>query len=77
MGASIKTDGRTAVIEGGRHFTGAKVEGQDLRGSAALVLAGLAAQGETRVRGEEHLKRGYDDMIGKLQKIGAKISILN
>lgn len=77
MGASIKTDGRTAVIEGGRHFTGAKVEGQDLRGSAALVLAGLAAQGETRVRGEEHLKRGYDDMVGKLQKIGAKISILN
>lgn len=75
MGANIKTDGRTAVIEGGQKLTGARVEGKDLRGSAALVLAGLAAQGETRVSGEEHLCRGYSNMVGKLQSIGARIGV--
>lgn len=71
MGANIKIDGRTAVVEGGHTLTGASVEGADLRGSAALVLAGLAAKGETRVSGTEHLQRGYDNLVGKLQKIGA------
>ncbi len=70
MGASIKIDGRTSVIEGGRCLTGTKVNAFDLRGGAALVLAGMIAKGETQVSGIDHIERGYEDFLGKLKNIG-------
>ena len=75
MGASIKVDGRTSVIEGVKRLTGAKVEARDLRGGAALVLAGLAADGETEISGAEHILRGYENFSEKLNKIGCDITI--
>lgn len=74
MGAEVKTEGRTAVVEGVSFLTGASVHATDLRAGAALVLAGLAAQGETIVSGLEHIDRGYGDLVGKLQSLGAQIS---
>lgn len=73
MGASIKIDGRTSVIEGGKVLSGAKVNAFDLRGGASLCLAGMIAKGETIVSGIEHIERGYEDFVEKFQKIGAKI----
>lgn len=73
MGANIKLDGRTAVVEGGKRLKGASVNATDLRAGAALVLAGLAAQGETEVADIEHIERGYVDFEKKLQKLGANI----
>lgn len=75
MGAKIKTDGRTAIIEGGTPLLGASVCATDLRGGAALVLAGLAAKGVTQIKNVEHIFRGYDDIVGKLQGLGANIYI--
>ncbi len=77
MGASIKVDGRTSVIEGVKRLTGAKVEARDLRGGAALVLAGIAADGETEISGAEHILRGYENFSEKLNKIGCDISIFD
>lgn len=77
MGADIKTDGRTSVVEGVERLTGAKVEAHDLRGGAALALAGLVADGETEISGAEHISRGYEDFCGKLAKTGANICIVN
>lgn len=76
MGANIKVEGRAAVIEGVEEMLGATVRPLDLRASSALVIAGLIAQGETRVRGVEHLRRGYHDFIGKLQGLGADIELI-
>lgn len=76
MGADIKIDGRTSVIEGVEKLTGAKVEAFDLRGGAALALAGLVADGETEISGAEHISRGYEDFCGKLAGVGAKIEWL-
>lgn len=76
MGANIKVEGRAAVIEGVEEMLGATVRPFDLRASSALVIAGLIAQGETRVRGVEHLRRGYHDFIGKLQGLGADIELI-
>ena len=73
MGANIKLDGRTAVVEGGKKLKGASVNATDLRAGAALVLAGLAAQGETEVADIEHIERGYVNFEKKLQKLGANI----
>ena len=73
MGAEIKIEGRTAVIEGVDNLTGASVVATDLRAGATLVLAGLAAKGETIVSGLDHIDRGYSDLVGKLQRLGAKI----
>ena len=70
MGANIKIDGRTSVIEGGRSLSGAKVNAFDLRGGAALVLAGMIATGETQVTGIDHIERGYENFLEKLEKIG-------
>lgn len=72
MGADIKTDGRSAVIRGGR-LTGANVKATDLRAGAALTLAGLAASGETEVSEIEHIERGYEDFPEKLRALGANI----
>ena len=73
MGAQIRVEGNIAVIEGTSELSGARVEGSDLRATAALVIAGLAASGETRVEGAEHLDRGYEGFERKLGGIGAAV----
>lgn len=73
MGAKIKIDGRTAVIDGAKKLTGAQVKATDLRAGAALTLAGLCAQGETEIQNIEHIERGYDKFEEKLRGLGAKI----
>ena len=73
MGASIRVEGSTAVVEGVPQLSGAPVTGSDLRASAAMVLAGLAAKGVTRVSGLPHLDRGYDNIETKLSSVGALI----
>jgi UDP-N-acetylglucosamine 1-carboxyvinyltransferase len=77
MGASIRMNGNTACVEGVAQLSGAPVRGTDLRASAAMVLAGLAADGITTVRGLEFLDRGYADFEGKLNGVGASIVRLN
>ncbi len=73
MGAQIQVDGKVAVIEGVSKLTGAAVEACDLRAGAALVIAGLCAQGVTEVGKIHHIERGYEDIIGKLTRLGADI----
>jgi UDP-N-acetylglucosamine 1-carboxyvinyltransferase len=65
--------GNTACIEGVPQLSGAPVQGTDLRASAAMVLAGLAAEGVTTVRGLEYLDRGYSQLEQKLNAVGARI----
>ena len=73
MGAAIRMQGNTAFVEGVARLSGAPVQGSDLRASAAMVLAGLAAEGITSVQGLEYLDRGYADFEGKLNSVGASI----
>ncbi len=73
MGADIRMQGNTALVEGVARLSGAPVQGTDLRASAAMVLAGLAADGITTVQGLEFLDRGYADFEGKLNAVGASI----
>jgi UDP-N-acetylglucosamine 1-carboxyvinyltransferase len=73
MGADIRVKGHHAVVRGVPRLSGAPVVATDLRASAALVLAGLAAEGETVIQGLQHLDRGYEQLDLKLQKLGAKI----
>jgi UDP-N-acetylglucosamine 1-carboxyvinyltransferase len=73
MGANIHKEGPTAVIHGVEKLSGAPVMASDLRASAALVLAGLVAQGTTEVSRIYHLDRGYEKMEQKLSRLGAKI----
>jgi len=73
MGADIKIEGRVAIIKGKNHLEGAAVEATDLRAGAALILAGLYAEGETRLSHLEHIERGYDNIHLKLQSLGADI----
>ena len=73
MGAHIRVDGRVAVVEGGTPLQGAAVRCTDLRGGAALVVAGLAATGETQITELHHLDRGYEDIVGCLKGAGAVI----
>ncbi len=73
MGANIKLEGRLAVIKGVKRLMGANVFARDLRGGAALVLAGLAADGETTVNGTRHIDRGYENMESGLKQLGAII----
>lgn len=73
MGANIKIEGRSAVVEGVVKLTGCPVKATDLRAGAALVLAGLAAQGQTEVGYIHHIDRGYDGIVDKLRGIGADI----
>lgn len=77
MGAHIKVDGRTSIIEGVKHLTGANVNALDLRGGAALALAGLVAAGETRITGIEHIQRGYEHFPEKLRSIGAYAEVVD
>ncbi len=73
MGANIVVEGRTAIIQGVDTLKGAMVEIKDLRGGAALVLAGLMADGESKISGIHYLERGYENIVEKLQLLGAKI----
>ncbi len=73
MGANIKTFGRIAVIKGVKELTGAKVTAKDLRGGAALILAGLAAKGVTEVDNIYHIERGYENFDLGLESLGANI----
>lgn len=73
MGAEMQVEGRTTTVVGRRSLLGAPVTASDLRGGAALVLAGLAAAGTTEVAGVEHIDRGYDAMDAKLRRLGASI----
>lgn len=73
MGACIRTEGRVAVIEGVEKLDSAQVLSPDLRGGSALVVAGLCADGVTRVNGIHHIDRGYEDFEGQLAALGAKI----
>ncbi len=73
MGAHIQVDGKVAVIEGVPALTGAPVHACDLRAGAAMVIAGLAAQGVTEVDGIYHIERGYENLVGKLAGVGADI----
>ena len=73
LGADIAIEGPTAIVKGGRPLSGAPVMASDLRASAALVIAGLAARGSTQVHRVYHLDRGYERMELKLQKLGARI----
>ncbi len=74
MGARIEIHGNTATVHGNGKLVGSPVMASDLRASAALVVAGLAAQGTTDVLRIYHLDRGYEDMVGKLQKLGGNVS---
>ena len=73
MNATIKVEGRSAVINGPVQLQGAKVKASDLRAGAALVIAGLMAEGVTEVTGLEHIERGYSHIVEKLNGLGATI----
>jgi UDP-N-acetylglucosamine 1-carboxyvinyltransferase len=74
MGADIRMDGGRAQVHGPARLTGAGVMATDLRASACLVLAGIAAEGETVVDRIYHLDRGYEQMELKLQSLGARVA---
>ncbi|MDL2311153.1 UDP-N-acetylglucosamine 1-carboxyvinyltransferase [Peptostreptococcaceae bacterium OttesenSCG-928-C18] len=77
MGAIIATDAREARIAGVPKLKGAEVKATDLRAGAALILAGLVAQGKTYISDIYHIDRGYDDIVGKMRKLGASIDRIN
>ncbi|MDD2509545.1 MAG: UDP-N-acetylglucosamine 1-carboxyvinyltransferase [Syntrophomonas sp.] len=74
MGAKIKTEGRTAIIKGIQEISGASVIATDLRAGAALLIAGLTAEGSTIISESEHIDRGYEKIVEKLSALGARIS---
>ena len=73
LGADIEIEGPSAIVKGGKPLSGAPVMASDLRASAALVIAGLAARGTTQVNRVYHLDRGYENMDAKLRQLGARI----
>ena len=75
MGAKINIEGKIAIVKGVRKLNGATVEATDLRGGAAVVIAGLVAKGKTKVNNIEYILRGYENLDKKLNKLGAKIYI--
>jgi UDP-N-acetylglucosamine 1-carboxyvinyltransferase len=74
MGAQVRVAGRTAVIDGVEQLTGAPVTATDLRAGATLICAAMVGEGETEISGVEHIDRGYDNIVGKLQGLGASIT---
>ena len=74
MGAEVSIEDHHAIVRGGRKLQGAPVSSTDLRAGAALVLAGIVAEGETRVHKINHIDRGYENYVGKLQSLGADVS---
>lgn len=75
LGAKVEVAGNTATVTGVERLRGGDVFATDLRASAALVIAGLCAEGRTAVHGVEHLRRGYEDLPGKLGRLGARVSV--
>ena len=75
MGADIQVDGRIAIFEGGTQLTGAPVMACDLRAGAAMVIAGLCANGVTEIEDIHFIERGYENFVGKLRALGADITI--
>ncbi len=73
LGADVRTSGHHAVVRGVPRLSGAPVRAHDIRAGAAMVVAGLAAEGETVITGVHHIDRGYDDLVGRLQRVGATI----
>ena len=73
MGASVQVDGKTAVVTGADHLCGATVKACDLRAGAAMVIAGLCAEGVTHVQDIHHIQRGYENLVEKLRGLGADI----
>ena len=73
MGAQIRVEGRSAVVEGVEHLNAASVQAYDLRAGAAMVIAALAAEGTSEVSNVHYIERGYEDIIEKLRSIGAQI----
>ena len=76
MGAKITVEGKSAVIRGTRKLYGAEVKATDLRGGAALVLAGLIAKGDTQIDNIEYILRGYENLDEKLMNLGAEINLV-
>jgi UDP-N-acetylglucosamine 1-carboxyvinyltransferase len=74
MGAEIQINGNSAIVKGVKQLRGAQVMATDLRASASLVVAGLAAKGVTEISRIYHLERGYENMVEKLQALGARVS---
>jgi len=74
MGAEIRAEGRHAVVRGVERLSGAPVRAHDIRAGAALVVAGLAAEGETVISNAHHVDRGYEDLAGKLSSVGALVT---
>ncbi|MGH9292557.1 MAG: UDP-N-acetylglucosamine 1-carboxyvinyltransferase [Acidimicrobiales bacterium] len=77
MGARISTEGHHVVVRGVDRLSGARVRATDIRAGAALVIAGLVAEGETEVAGAEHVDRGYEDLAGRLRALGADVERLD
>ena len=77
MGAQIQVNSNTAVVEGVGQLTGAPLRACDLRAGAAMVIAGLAAEGVTEISCIHFIERGYENLVGKLQGVGAEIRIVN
>ena len=73
LGADIRTNGHHAVVRGVPRLRGCDVISHDIRAGAAMVVAGLAADGTTSITGVHHIDRGYDDLVGRLQAVGADI----
>ena len=76
MGAKIKASNKVAKIKGKTQLKGATVKATDLRAGAALVIAGLVAQGKTTIEDVEHILRGYQGIVEKLTQVGAAIKIV-
>ncbi len=76
MGANIIAEGNKAIINGVKKYHGAEVKATDIRGGMCMVLAGLAAEGETKINNIQHLERGYENLVQKLNNCGAKIKII-
>ncbi|MBQ2241775.1 MAG: UDP-N-acetylglucosamine 1-carboxyvinyltransferase, partial [Clostridia bacterium] len=76
MGADITVEGNRATINGVARLKAAEVSATDLRAGAALIIAGLTAEGETKVAGVEKIERGYDDIVGKLKSLGADVELI-
>ena len=77
MGANIKVNGKTAVIEGVSGLSGCPVRSTDLRAGAAMLIAGLIARGTTELYNLTHIDRGYENFQGKLTALGADITRIN
>ena len=77
LGAHIQVDGKVAVVEGVKQLVGAPIQACDLRAGAALVIAGLAAQGTTELSHINYIERGYENLVGKLRAVGADISLVD